>query len=191
MIGRPFLRDVHTSLPDRSILAFWQEAGKQGRWFEKNPRFDRVFRERFLDLHMQIAARAHDDWIAGPEGGLALLILTDQFPRNAFRNTAHMYATDLLARHYARQALDARHMERIDPELRLFFCLPFAHSEDISDQDISVVLNRKLGEPWLGHAVGHREIIRRFGRFPHRNHLFGRTTTPEEEHYLKEGGFGG
>jgi uncharacterized protein (DUF924 family) len=102
-----------------------------------------------------------------------------------------MYATDPLARHYARQALDAGHMERVAPELRLFFCLPFAHSEGIADQDISVVLNAKLGRPWLSHAEGHRDIIRRFGRFPHRNPMLGRATTAQEADFLRNGGFGG
>lgn len=174
-----------------TVVGFWQEAGVRGQWFDKDAGFDRVFRERFLDLHMEVAARRHDDWMATAEGALALLILTDQFPRNAFRGTGHMYATDALARHYAGQALDAGHMERVAPPLRLFFCLPFAHSEDIGDQGISVSLNARLGEPWLSHAEGHREIIRRFGRFPHRNPMLGRTTTAEEADFLKAGGFQG
>ena len=173
------------------VVAFWKEAGAQGRWFDKDEGFDRLFRERFLDLHMAVAARRHDGWIASPEGALALLILTDQFPRNAFRDTGHMYATDPLARLYARQAQEARHIDRAEPDLRRFFCLPFAHSEDILDQDLSVSLNARLGQPWLEHDEGHRDIIRRFGRFPHRNPVLGRTTTPQEADFLKGGGFGG
>ncbi len=174
-----------------AVTGFWLEAGGQDRWFDKDAGFDRVFRERFLELHMEVAARRCDDWMATADGALALLILTDQFPRNAFRGTGHMFATDPLARHYARRALDARHMSRIKPELRLFFCLPFAHSEDMADQELSVRLNAGLGQPWLAHAEGHRDIIRRFGRFPHRNPVLGRSTTPEEAAYLKGGGFQG
>ncbi|MCZ4072078.1 DUF924 family protein [Agrobacterium sp. LMR679] len=174
-----------------AVIRFWMEAGATGRWFAKDKGFDRGFRERFLDLHMEVAERRHDGWMETPDGALALLILTDQFPRNAFRGTGHMYATDPLARHYAGQALDAGHMERVEPDLRLFFCLPFAHSEGMADQEISVALNSRLGEPWLVHAEGHRDIIRRFGRFPHRNPMLGRETTREEETFLRDGGFQG
>lgn len=178
-----------TAADARAVVTFW--AASSSRWFDKDAGFDHAFRERFFDLHMKVAAREHDDWMASPDGALALLILTDQFPRNSFRGTGHMYATDPLARHFARQALAAGHMERIDPELRLFFCLPFAHSEDGFDQDLSVRLNAPLGEPWLEHAKGHRDIISRFGRFPHRNPILGRTTTPDEEAFLNGGGFQG
>lgn len=178
-------------LTEADVIAFWRKAGEFGRWFDKDHTFDRTFRVRFIDLHMDVAARRHDGWMASAEGALALLILTDQFPRNAFRGTGHMYATDPLARHYARQALDAGHMNHVEPDLRLFFCLPFAHSEDIRDQNLSVRLNAGLGQPWSDHAEGHRDIIRRFGRFPHRNAILGRTTTPEEADFLKSGGFQG
>ena len=178
-----------TDSTPEDVVAFWRASSD--RWFAKDADFDRAFRERFLDRHMAVAARRHDDWMGTAEGALALLILTDQFPRNAFRGTGHMYATDLLARHYARLALDAGHMERVEPELRLFFCLPFAHSEDIADQDLSVQLNACLGPPWLGHAEGHRDIIRRFGRFPHRHAMLGRAMTPEEADFLEAGGFQG
>lgn len=176
-------------IPD--VVGFWKDAGQEGRWFDKDKDFDRRFRERFLNLHMAVAERRHDGWIETPEGALALLILTDQFPRNAFRGTGHMYATDPLARNYARQAQAVGHMERVEPELRLFFCLPFAHSEDVADQDVSVALNARLGEPWHSHAEGHRDIVRRFGRFPHRNPMLGRETTAEEASFLREGGFRG
>lgn len=180
--------------PDRQALEvrdFWIEAGSRGQWFAKDPVFDAAFRARFLDLHMAVAARRHDAWSASAPGALALLLLTDQFPRNAFRGTGHMYATDPLARHYARAALAAGRMEEVAPELRLFFCLPFAHSEELADQDLSVALNTCLGAPWQEHAEGHRDIIMRFGRFPHRNPMLGRDTTPEEAHFLATGGFAG
>lgn len=174
-----------------AVVGFWSEAGTRGQWFDQDPAFDAAFRQRFLDLHMEVAARRRDGWAETAEGALALLVLTDQFPRNAFRGTAHMYATDPLARLHARQAVEAGHMERVEPALRLFFCLPFAHSEDIADQDISVALNARLGPTWLEHAEGHRDIIRRFGRFPHRNPMLGRATTPEEKRFLETGGFRG
>lgn len=174
-----------------AVIDFWKEAGARGKWFAKDAGFDHEFGKRFLDLHMEVAERRHDQWMESPEGALSLLILTDQFPRNVFRGTAHMYATDPLARSYARLAQASGHMERVEADLRLFFCLPFAHSEDAADQDISVVLNTRLGEPWLSHAESHRDIIHRFGRFPHRNQMLGRETTLEEVAFLRNGGFQG
>lgn len=174
-----------------AVVRFWTAAGEGDLWFAHDEGFDRAFRARFLDLHMAVAARRHDGWMATADGALALLVMTDQFPRNAFRGTGHMYATDPLARHYARQALAAGHMERVAGGLRTFFCLPFAHSEDIADQDVSVRLNARLGLPSLSHAEGHRDIIRRFGRFPHRNPMLGRESTAEEVAFLEAGGFRG
>lgn len=174
-----------------AVLDFWRRAGREGNWFSQDPGFDRAFRDRFLDAHMDVAAGRHADWQGSAEGALALLVLTDQFPRNAFRGTGHMYATDGLGRRYARAAHQAGHMATVAPELRLFFCLPFAHSEDLADQDLSVALNGELGQPWLDHARGHRDIIRRFGRFPHRNPMLGRETTAEEAAFLRAGGFAG
>ncbi len=172
------------------VIGFWRNAGS-GQWFAKNPAFDARFRERFCALHLAAARRECDHWTTTPEGSLALLILLDQFPRNAFRGTGHMYATDPLARHFARMANAAGHMEAIDQELRLFFCLPFAHSEDIADQNLSVELNTRLGPAERAHAEGHRDIVRRFGRFPHRNAMLGRQTTDEEQVFLDGGGFDG
>ncbi|MFK3668396.1 DUF924 family protein [Ochrobactrum teleogrylli] len=191
MIATPEIHRIKDRRPHLDVVGFWKVAGSEGRWFDKDKNFDRRFRERFCDLHMEVARRRHDDWMKTPEGGLALLILTDQFPRNAFRGTGHMYATDPLARHYARLSKAAGHIDQIDGDLRLFFCLPFAHSEEMADQDISVALNDKLGEPWLSHAEGHRSIIQRFGRFPHRNSILGRETTPDEAEFLARGGFQG
>jgi uncharacterized protein (DUF924 family) len=192
-MGATFTRRHDAPPPERqaaAVVRFWRDAGA-GYWFGKDPSFDRHFRERFLGLHLAAARREHDGWIGEPEGALALMILLDQFPRNAFRGTGHMYATDPLARHFARMADADGHMEAVDPELRLFFCLPFAHSEDAADQDRSVELNTRLGPAWRSHAEGHRDIIRRFGRFPHRNPLLLRETTAEERAFLDQGGFAG
>jgi uncharacterized protein (DUF924 family) len=191
MIAALRMRPPRDEVMISDVVGFWKDAGAQGRWFDKDEGFDCLFCNRFLDLHMAVAARRYDGWIENPEGSLALLILTDQFPRNAFRGTAHMYATDPLARHYARLAHAAGHREQVEPDLRLFFCLPFAHSENINEQDLSVKLNARLGQPWLDHAEGHRDIIRCFGRFPHRNFMLGRATTAEEAEFLEAGGFQG
>ncbi|HTV67985.1 MAG TPA: DUF924 family protein [Rhizobiaceae bacterium] len=172
------------------VTRFWREAGME-KWFPKSDAFDDEFRAKFLDLHFAAARREKDHWAETPEGMLALMILLDQFPRNCFRNTGHMYATDPLARMFARQALADGFDQQIEPPiLRLFFYLPLSHSENIEDQEIAVRLNMPLGDA-LKHAVGHWDIVKRFGRFPHRNPMLGRDTTPEEQAFLDGGGFKG
>ncbi|TAL73090.1 MAG: DUF924 family protein [Rhodanobacter sp.] len=171
------------------VVDFWRTAGA-GKWFAKDDAFDQAFRTRFLDLHFAAARRERDDWLATPPGALALLILLDQFPRNAFRGTAHMFATDPLALGFARLVV-ARELDRqVEPLLRVFCYLPFEHSEAAADQERSVVLCDALrGHDQWAHM--HRDIIRRFGRFPHRNAVLGRETTPEEQAFLEAGGFTG
>lgn len=180
--------DARETVTPQAVVAFWQKAGPQ-RWFEKDADFDREFRDRFLKAHEEAAAGRLDAWSSEPEGALALLILLDQFPRNAFRNSPRMYATDALARGHADRAVQAGFDELVDPSLRFFFYLPFAHSERLEDQERSVELHERIG--FTEHAVEHRDIVRRFGRFPHRNAILGRTTTPEEQAFLDAGGFSG
>jgi len=172
------------------VVDFWRAAGP-GLWFAKDAGFDRRFRERFLPLY-EVAARGElGHWLEAPEGALALLVLLDQFPRNAFRGSPRMYTTDTLAREMAEAAIQTGHDQAVEADLRLFFYLPFAHSENLADQERSVALNRHLGEPNASHAQRHRDIIARFGRFPHRNPILGRTMRPEEQRYLDEGGYAG
>jgi uncharacterized protein (DUF924 family) len=168
------------------VIRFWTEAGPQA-WFKVDPDFDDRFRCRFEAAHFAASRREYEDWMQTPHGALALVILLDQFPRNCFRGSAHAYATDGLALHYAERALEAGFDARIDQGVRFFLYLPFEHSEDPAHQERSVAL---MGEdPELGRwARGHRDDIRRFGRFPHRNRELGRITTPEEQEYLDAGG---
>lgn len=173
-----------------AVVAFWREAGPT-RWFAKNEAFDLAFRTRFHDLHFAAARRQCDGWGAEAEGALALMLLLDQFPRNCFRGTGHMYATDPLARMFATQALDARLDQQVEKALRLFFYLPLSHSEQMADQRRALALNHALDEESGRHAQGHLDIVARFGRFPHRNAMLGRQTTDEEAAFLKSGGFAG
>ena len=173
-----------------AVTGFWREAGAE-RWFAKDAAFDDRFRELFLPSHEAAARGDLADWEATPEGTLALLLLLDQFPRNAFRGTPRMYATDAMARQKARTAIGVGQDREIEPELRLFFYLPFVHSELLADQHLSVELNRQLGQPHLSHAERHRDIVLRFGRFPHRNAILGRAVSPEEQQFLDQGGFAG
>lgn len=170
------------------VVGFWRKAGP-ARWFAADPDFDRQCRVRFLDAHLAAARRELDGWGDGAEGALALLVLLDQIPRNVFRGNAHAYATDPLARRFATQALAAGHDQACPPELRLFFYLPFEHSEDTADQQRSVALFEALGDAeTLRYAIAHRDVIARFGRFPHRNAALGRDSTPDEQAWLDAGG---
>lgn len=173
-----------------AVVAFWRDAGPK-RWFRKDAAFDTDFRDRFLALHERAAAGELDDWLATADGALALLILLDQFPRNAFRGTPRMYASDAQARRIARIALKRELDQQVPIELRNFMYLPFMHSEDPADQEVSVAQTAALGGEPHRFALHHQDIIRRFGRFPHRNAVLGRTSTAEEERFIAEGGFAG
>jgi uncharacterized protein (DUF924 family) len=173
------------------IVAFWREAGPK-RWFEKDASFDDQIRRRFLPTHEAAAAGKLADWEDTAEGALALLILLDQFPRNMFRDQARAFATDPLARAIAASALVRGFDSQAPGGMRKFFLLPFEHSEDLADQERCVALNRAAGDAdGLKWAEIHADIIRRFGRFPHRNATLGRITTPEEQAFLDGGGFAG
>src|SRR5213595_3192919 len=172
------------------VLHFWREAGPS-RWFKKDEAFDHTFRDRFIAAHEAAARGDLDDWARSADGGLALCILLDQFPRNAFRGSTRMFATDGKARDIARAAVDAGFDQQIDKSLRQFLYLPFMHSEAIEDQDRGVELAGRVDPDSQRWAVLHRDIIARFGRFPHRNAMLGRATTPEEQKFLDEGGFSG
>lgn len=178
-----------TTLPS-DVLRFWREAGPQ-RWFRRDDALDAQFRERFLAAHEAAAAGALPHWSTNADGALALVLLLDQFPRNAFRGTARMYATDSQARAAADAAIGAGFDHAVDPQLRQFFYLPFMHSERVEDLDRCVALNEAVGGESLRYALHHREIVRRFGRFPHRNAVLGRSSSADEERFLADGGFGG
>jgi uncharacterized protein (DUF924 family) len=173
-----------------SVLGFWRDAGPK-RWFRKDPSFDAEFRGRFLAAHDAAARGELDGWAADAAGALALLILLDQFPRNAFRGSAQMFATDAPARRIARRAIAAGLDRQADAQLRNFFYLPLMHSEALEDQQRAVALTEPLGPQPQRFAVLHRDIIQKFGRFPHRNALLGRSTTADEQAFLDEGGFAG
>lgn len=173
-----------------AVVQFWEEAGAN-RWFAKDPDFDRLFRERFEEAYELAANGALSDWERTPTGALALILLLDQYPRNSFRGTAKMYATDGAARAVADRSIAAGHDRLIGPALRRFLYLPFGHSESLADQERSVALAKTIGQDDVGHAEHHRDIIRRFGRFPHRNPILGRAMSSEEQEYLDEGGYKG
>ncbi len=180
---------THDTTPS-DVLDFWGAAGPE-KWFAKDAAFDAAFTSRFLAAHEAAAAGALDHWAQDASGALALVLLLDQFPRNAFRDTRRAFATDAQALRAARAAIDRGFDQATPVELRAFFYMPLMHSESLADQDDCVALSRPLPGTTLRFAELHRDIVRRFGRFPHRNAVLGRSTTPEERTFLDEGGFAG
>ena len=173
-----------------AVVEFWKAAGPQ-QWFSKDDEFDRTFRERFLALHERAARGELDDWLDSPVSALALILLLDQFPRNAFRGSPRMYATDQLAVHHANRAIERGYDRAVDEQLQFFFFLPFGHAESLLEQERCVALNERFGPEIVKHAIEHADIVRRFGRFPHRNAILGRPSTQAELEFLRQGGFSG
>ncbi|WP_425415022.1 DUF924 family protein [Phenylobacterium immobile] len=180
------------TLSPASVIEVWKDAGP-AQWFAKSLSFDQALRAHFEVPHFFAASGGHDDWAETADGALALLILLDQIPRNLFRESGHAFATDGKARKIAREAIAAGHDLSTEPLLRPFFYLPFEHAEDLADQDFGLAaMERGEVDPdTLKWGRLHRDIIVRFGRFPHRNAALGRMTTPEEQAFLDEGGFAG
>lgn len=158
-------------------------------WFrEATPAFDAEIRERFLPLHERAVAGAFAGSMDSVDGCFALLLLFDQFPRNMFRGSARAFATDPLAREVAIHAIAQGFDKEVPDVYRVFFYLPFEHSENLADQERGLDLMRAMGnQRSLDAALEHVDVIKRFGRFPHRNAVLGRTSTPDEIEYLKDG----
>jgi uncharacterized protein (DUF924 family) len=187
-------------LTPRDVLDFWfgsrETRGKQrAEWFRKDDRFDAEIRARFGELHQRAASGELDSWRESDEGLVALVVVLDQFSRNLYRNDSRAFAQDPQALECARQAVDSGLDLKRLPVERLFLYLPFEHSEDLADQDRCVELMQSLEEfpetrgiaEW---AEKHRVIVRRFGRFPHRNAALARASTAEEVEFLKQPGSG-
>ena len=184
------------------VLAFWFGEPRDDkayydewhpRWFTPDPQFDQELRERFMDDYQKAAARRLADWREEARPGLALVLLLDQFPRNMFRGRPRAFATDALAREAAAYLLQSNCDRRLLPIERAFVYMPFMHSETLADQRYSVELFRRLAREreylsFVTFAIQHLEIIERFGRFPHRNVILGRPSTPEETEFLARPG---
>jgi uncharacterized protein (DUF924 family) len=182
----------------RTLLDFWFGAPEDPLrehhrevWFKSTPEFDAAVRENFLADYEAAGAAALATWEETPLGALALVLLLDQVPRNAFRGTPQAYRTDPAARAAADRALTRGFDQSVPPRWRIFFYLPFVHSEDIADQRRALALAAALppdpDHPQAGrHGHRHHDVVLRFGRFPHRNAILGRQSTPEELAYLAE-----
>ncbi len=182
-------------IPPAKILEFWQDAGPEA-WFAADPEFDARIATAFgteVGRACERLARGPHPWESAARSTLALLILTDQFPRNIYRGLSAAWACDRLALGVARRALGAGLDKEMGGAMRIFFYLPFCHSETMEDQDRSVSLIAEAfgdGE-FLRHARAHRRVIRKFGEFPERNAILGRPTSEEEQRWIRQGGYGG
>lgn len=174
----------------RDVLHFWFEETAPVQWFQVNEAFDRLVTDRFLDLYRIAVKGVCDAWVRDMDGALALVLLFDQFPRNMFRGTQHAFSTDAQAREVARRAIALGFDQLASLVKRRFFYLPFEHSEDMKDQERSLALfgTIKDYDPLsYEYAVRHFTTIKLFGRFPHRNIILGRESTPEELDFLATG----
>lgn len=190
------------------VLAFWFEPesgdgdvtrARRRLWWGKDSAVDAAIRERYAALVAAAAAGRHDRWADSPLGRLALIILFDQFPRNMHRDTAQAFAHDPLARRLALDGIETRADQALRPIERVFFYLPLEHAESLELQERSVSLfgalaaavpeaEREQYRGYADYAIRHRDIIARFGRFPHRNRILGRDSTPEEAAFLQQPG---
>lgn len=190
------------------VLSFWfgrlDDEGRAApeqvqRWWKKDPAFDETIRERFGALHEQILRGEHEDWLESPRGRLAAVIVLDQFSRNMYRGTPRMFAADPQALAWAEEGIARGDDRALALSERTFLYLPLEHSEDLATQERCVALFlawrdelperlRPDVEQGLDYAEQHLVIIRRFGRFPHRNAVLGRESTPEELEFLKQPG---
>jgi uncharacterized protein (DUF924 family) len=185
----------------QDVLSFWMGDGKSPRaaWFQKSDAFDESIRSRFEDAIDRASSGLLDAWADGPWGALALVVLLDQMSRNAFRGTPRSFAYDVRAREIATRAIDAGHDAQLAPLERAFLYMPLVHAEDRASQARAVALFEVLAASapaeladYFKNSVKfarlHRDIVDRFGRFPHRNAVLGRASTPEEVAFLKEPG---
>ena len=171
------------------VVAFWFAPDVRPLWFAATPAFDDALRAHFLSTYRAVAAGQLMDWETTAEGALALVIVLDQFPLNLFRGQPESFATEAAARAVADRAIMRGFDQALPPEQRQFLYLPFMHSEALADQERSVRWYQQPGlEESLRFARHHRDLIVRFGRFPHRNAILGRISTPEERAYLASPG---
>lgn len=169
----------------KDILAFWFSEQVKPLWFNSTAAFDEEIRQRFLDVYQAALKKQLVNWGSTPQGSVALIIVLDQFPLNMFRGKAESFAGEKLAREVAGNAIEQGFDEQLEDEQKAFLYLPYMHSEDLSDQELSVQLFEKAGlKENLRFAKHHRDIVKRFGRFPHRNAALGRASSEAEIAYL-------
>ena len=175
----------------RDVLDFWFAAGWE-KWWKRSDAFDAEIRQRFGKTYDDAVAGKFDSWMSEPQGALALIIVLDQFSRNLFRENHRAWARDAKALSFAREAVRRRFDVELPVTVRNWIYMPYMHSEDLAVQEEGLVYFARLDNPEvMKFAEEHADIIRRFGRFPHRNHVLGRGSTPVEQDFLDGGGFSG
>lgn len=180
-------RNVHVDPPwVGQVIHFWFEELTEADWFARSEVIDRRIRERFLSLHQRLMAHGGRDVITA-RPILASVIVLDQFSRNLFRDSPSAFSADPIARQLARVAIEQSFDIALTTRERLFLYLPFEHSEERADQELAVQLMASVGNAeWTRYAIAHKDIIDRFGRFPHRNAVLNRLSTADEVAFLKE-----
>lgn len=177
------------SITPNDILAFWFSERVKPLWFKKKEEFDREIKAQFIDTYQLAKTGALDSWRNNATDILALIIVLDQFPRNMFRNTAQAFATDSQAVELTKHAVDRNYQADLTEEQQVFLYMPLMHSEEKEDQSKCVELFKELGrEKNLKFAIKHKEVIDIYGRFPHRNKILGRKSTPAEQKFLTQPG---
>lgn len=173
----------------RRVLDFWYGALKPEQWWKRDEKVDAGIISCFASVYECLVDDVPEEWLASPRGCLAAIIILDQFPRNMFRDDPRAYATDAMALEIARQTVAAGNDVKLSPSERGFLYMPYQHSEDSRIQALSIELFEALGDAsQLDFAIKHKQIIDRFGRFPHRNKCLGRNSSTEEEEFLKAPG---
>jgi uncharacterized protein (DUF924 family) len=167
------------------VLRFWFEETRPQAWFVRDDAVDAEIRKRFGALHASLIEKVPATVTATPLGALATVIVLDQFSRNLFRNSPRAFGADPTALAIAQEAIAAGFDRELNANQRMFLYMPFQHSEDSAMQARSIELFAQLGDPGLNYARQHFDVIERFGRFPHRNRVLGRESTPEENEFLK------
>lgn len=169
----------------QEVIGYWYSDRIRKRWFSSTPELDAEIREKYEPLWISGVRGELDGWRTTAAGCLALVLVFDQFPLNMFRGQARSFQTEARAREVAREALNNKFDTELEKEKLPFLFMPFMHSEQLEDQDLAVALFERYGlNENLRFALHHREIVRKFGRFPHRNEILGRENTPEEREYL-------
>ena len=175
----------------QAVNTFWFEEVDEKLWWQKDAAFDELIRERFAKYHEAAVAGEFYRWRADPEGRLAEIIVLDQFSRNMFRNMPWAFAWDGMALVLAQEAVHVKADKALNPRKRAFLYLPYMHSESAKIHETAVVLFNQSGmETNYEFELKHKEIIDRFGRYPHRNELLGRPSTDEELEFLRQPGSG-
>lgn len=173
------------------VLQFWFSEENIPNHFKKSPAFDKQIEDRFLSIYQQAALGHLDNWEETARGALALILVLDQFPRNLFRNDPKAFATDGKAREVTYRAIEQGFDHELSDHERVFLYMPLMHSEILKEQEDGVRLYQELGRQVnIDYAIAHRDIIAKYGRFPHRNIVLGRPSTPEEKAFLKQPGSG-